>query len=241
MDVELSTNIPQSLPEERQGLKRLEVPVLAYWGISAILGVLFLRDWIMQWNVWETLSRPWLVIWLILTLVIGQVIYSLVAHHDHRPIRWGATAIFSIGNGIFETFAFALVYRLGEFLGIAAGNLLFPSAAGWIGFILGAIFFIIYGGSIHALFWLRILPPHLKDTSLARTIRRYRMINEIALVLGWCLCLWLSDDIWTVVFFHMLVDLGLMVRVRPNLFINGNTARAQAKQVGQGETQDVSG
>jgi hypothetical protein len=67
------------------------------------------------------------------------------------------------------------------------------------------------------------------------------MINEIALVLGWCLCLWLSDDIWTVVFFHMLVDLGLMVRVRPNLFINGNTARAQAKQVGQGETQDVSG
>jgi hypothetical protein len=37
-------------------------------------------------------------------------------------------------------------------------------------------------------------------------------------VLGWSLCFWLYHDIWTVVAFHILVDFGLMLRVRPVIF-----------------------
>ncbi len=221
MDVEMSTDLSQALTEERQGTKRLEVPVLIYWGISAVLGVLFLRDWIGQWTVGETFARPWLVVWLIITLVVGQVIYSIVASYDNRPVRLVPTIIFMVGNGVFETFAFATVYRLGEVIGTNVGAMVLPSYAGVAGFALGLVLFVLYGGSIHALFWLRILPPHLKDTPLSLKIRRYRLINEIGLVIGWCLCFWLTRDIWTVIFFHMLVDLGLMLRVRPNLFVMG--------------------
>lgn len=229
MDADLSAKLPQSLAEEqqkRQATKRLEIPVLTYWGISAVLGVVFLRDWITSWNVGETLSHPWLVVYLIVTLTIGQVAYSIIARHDNRPIRVLPTIIFALGNGIFETFAFALVYRLGEWLGVLVGQAVVPHAASGIGFTLGVVFFIIYGGSIHAFFWLKILPPHLNESPIVLVIRRYRMLSEIALVLGWCLCFWLTDDIWTVVFFHSLVDLGLMLRVRPHLFVSRKSVEA---------------
>ncbi len=219
MDIELRTNLPQSLADKQHASRRIEWPVLAYWSISGILGVVFLSDWLTGWHVGRTFSNPWLVAYLVVTLTIGQVIYFIVARHDNRPIRRVPTAIFAVGNGVFETFAFALVYRLGETIGAALGLLVVPAASSMTSLIVGLIFFTIYGGAIHALFWLRILPPHLNDTPLAKTIRRYRLFSEIALVLGWCLCLWLYQDIWTVIFFHMVVDTGLMLRVRPNLFV----------------------
>jgi len=37
-------------------------------------------------------------------------------------------------------------------------------------------------------------------------------------VIGWSLCFWLTRDLWTVVFFHILVDIGLMLKVRPPIF-----------------------
>ncbi len=224
MDVELRANLSQSLSEEQQTVKRIEWPVVVYWGISALAGVIFLGDWIKAWNVGETLAKPWLVLYLIATLIISQVIYFIVARHDNRPLRWGPTLLFAVGNGIFETFAFALVYLFGETVGIWIGNALgLASLADTMGFGVGAVFFTIYGGGIHALFWLKILPPHLNDTPLALLIRKYRLISEIALVLGWCLCFWLTRDIWTVVFFHVLVDFFLMIRVRPVLFIQATT------------------
>jgi hypothetical protein len=95
---------------------------------------------------------------------------------------------------------------------------LFGANTDAIGFGLGLVFFIIYGGLIHAIFWLPVLPPHLDDAPFSRRIRKLRPLNEIMLVIGWSLCLWLYNDIWTMVFFHVLVDLGLMLRVRPPLF-----------------------
>lgn len=224
MDVELRANLPKSLAEQQQGLKHIAWPVLVYWGISAFLGFLFLRDWIFSWNVGATLAEPWLIAILVVTVTIGQVIYSIIARHDGRPIPVWDTILFAVGNGIFETFAFALVYRLGEYVGTQAALLVAPTAAYGTGFVVGAIFFIIYGGGIHALFWLKILPPHLNDNPVSLIIRKYRLFSEIALVLGWCLCFRVTNDIWTVVFFHMIVDLGLMLRVRPRLFTRASSA-----------------
>jgi hypothetical protein len=197
---------------------RAEGPILWYWLVATIAGTIFLWDWVSVWNVPATLRMPWLLLYLILSFALSQVLYALVARHGGRPFRWDTTAIFAVGNGIAETFAFALVYRLGEVVGSSLVGLFAPGYAAIAGFIVGVALFIIYGGLIHALFWLRFLPPHLDDSPRSKAIRKSRPIAEVGLVLGWSLCFWLTRDIWTVVFFHILVDIGLMIKVRPTLF-----------------------
>ncbi|WP_371879088.1 hypothetical protein [Candidatus Chloroploca mongolica] len=219
MNVQLNKNFPKAGEEPSSvTIRNAERLILFYWLISGVLGVIFLWDWLTAWNVPVTFSHPWFVLYLILSFGLTQVLYLLVARHDGRQLHWGATAIFAIGNGIAETLAFALIYRLGEVIGTWLIGLVAPSLAALGGLMMGIIFFTIYGGLIHGLFWLRILPPHLDDSPRSQAIRKNRPIAEIVLVLGWSLCLWWTRDIWTVIFFHILVDIGLMVLVRPPLF-----------------------
>lgn len=189
-----------------------------YWLISSVPGTLFLWDWLTSWNVGATFGSPALVLYLCCSFLLSQVLYVLVARHDGRPVFLPALVIFAIGNGFAETLAFALIYRCGELLGAWVVGLVAPAFAPLAGFVVGLIFFAIYGGLIHALFWLRVLPPHLDDNPRSRRIRKVRPIAEVALVLGWSLCLWLYRDIWTVVIFHTIVDIGLMLLVRPPIF-----------------------
>jgi hypothetical protein len=219
VDAKLDPTVPRIATSDAQSLHaHSERLILGYWLTATVLGVVFLRDMISVWNVPATLGNPALIVYLILTFALSQVLYAFVARFDKRPFRLGATTIFALGNGIAETFAFALVYRLGELLGSGLFGLFAPGLAAGAGFAVGVIFFAIYGGLIHGLFWLRVLPPHLNDSPRAVRIRKMRPLAEIALVLGWSLCFWLTRDIWTVVFFHVLVDIGLMLKVRPTLF-----------------------
>ncbi|NJM05079.1 hypothetical protein HC891_00865 [Candidatus Gracilibacteria bacterium] len=201
-----------------RGSSEAEQSILVYWFLSAALAFLFLGDWIGQWNISATWSNSWLVAWLIATFAIGQFFYLAVAHSDGRSLYFWPAALFVIGNGIFETFAFALVYKAGALIGSSLMHLFWPQAANIAGFSGGLLSFIIYGGLIHALFWLHLLPPHLDDAPRSRVLRKVRPLAEIALVIGWSLCFWLYQDIWTVIFFHLLVDIGLVLLVRPPLF-----------------------
>ena len=218
MDTPLEESHARPAAVARYVSPKAERLMVGYWLITLVLSILFLRDWITAWNVPLTLDRPALVLYLTLSFALSQLMYALVARHGGRAFHVGATTIFAIGNGIAETLAFALVYRLGEVVGTGLVGLFAPTWASVAGFVLGVSLFIIYGGLIHALFWLPVLPPHLDDTPLSRRIRKLRPIAEIALVLGWSLCFWLSRDIWSVVFFHILVDIGLMIKVRPGIF-----------------------
>lgn len=218
MDVQLKGQVRSVRSVSGRESVRIEYAVLAYWLIAGVLGLIFLSDWLGQWNLSATWSRPWLLGLLLGTWAVSQLAYAAVADHEGRPIDWRATMIFAVGNGLFETLAFALVFRAGEVLGTSLAAQLLPQAAGIAGFALGIIFFIIYGGLIHGLFWLRLLPPHLKDTPRARAIRKRRPLIEIGIVTAWSLCFWLTRDFWTVVFFHVLVDFFLMIFVRPPLF-----------------------
>jgi hypothetical protein len=195
-----------------------ERSIIIYWAGSLIIGVPLLDDLLSNWNVPATLAQPWLVVYLLATFALSQVLYVVVARHDDRPLRWGSTLIFALGNGFCETLAFAIVFRLGALLGSGLIGRFEPAAADTAGFISGLIAFILYGGLIHGLFWLRLLPPHLDDAPLSRRVRRLRPIAEVALVVGWSMCFWYTADIWTIVFLHVLVDLGLMLRVRPTIF-----------------------
>ncbi|NJN15578.1 MAG: hypothetical protein HC822_04420 [Oscillochloris sp.] len=200
--------------------RNVERAVLWYWIGSFAIGMPLLFDWIFAWNVAATVSRPALVLLLLATFAATQGLYVIVAHHGDRPIHWPATIIFALGNGFFETLAFASVYRIGEIIGHAVVALVAPNAASVAGFLLGMFFFTIYGGLIHGLFWLRKLPPHLNDSPRSKAIRRIRPIFEVALVFGWSLVFWLNRDFWTVTAIHIMVDVGLMLQVRPPLFIS---------------------
>lgn len=203
---------------EPPALLNPERRILAYWALTTLVGLVLLWDWVSAWNVPATLRVPGLPIYLLVSFILSQYLYLLVARYDGRPIHWGATAIFAVGNGIAETLAFAAVYRVGEVIGSSMVGLVAPNIASLAGFLLGVGLFVIYGGLIHGLFWLRVLPPHLDDSPRSRRIRKYRPLAEIGLVLGWSLCFWLTRDLWTVVFFHTLVDIGLMLKVRPPIF-----------------------
>jgi chlorophyllide a hydrolase len=218
VDAKLEKPLGAAAAAEGDTTGRAERLIGGYWLLAAVGGAIWLWDWIAAWNVPLTLQRPWLALYLVCSFALSQVLYALVARHDGRPFHTRATAIFAVGNGIAETLAFALVYRLGEVLGSSIVGLWAPDWAGLAGFGLGVALFIVYGGVIHAFFWLRVLPPHLDDTPRSRRIRKLRPIAEVALVLGWSLCFWLGRDIWTVVFFHILVDIGLMLKVRPPIF-----------------------
>lgn len=221
MDIKLETT-KATKPEVtyvRVGMAHPERAILIYWAISFALGMLALRTLLGSWNVAATFANPGFVLYLVLTFAFSQALYVLVARHDDRPVLPVPMVIFSLGNGFFETLAFVFVYWLGATIGSALVGLFASAAiASAAGFILGLIFFAIYGGLIHGLFWLRLLPPHFDDSPRSKSIRKFRPMAEVALVLGWCLCLWLYQDIWTVVLFHTLVDVGLMLRVRPIIF-----------------------
>ncbi len=192
--------------------------ILLYWGSATLAGLVFLRDWLQSWNVPATLAHPWLVALLAETWLVSQGIYCLVTTHEGRPLRWKSTIIFAVGNGFCETLAFVLVYRLGEVIGGALVGPLLPAWASNAGFLLGTLLLLLYNWPIHVLFWASLLPPHFYDTPYARRLRRYHLQALGAMVMSWCLCLWITRDLWTVVLLHVLVDLVLMVRVRPRLF-----------------------
>lgn len=219
MNVQLDQSAPLKPADSTPSFARHpERAIALYWIVSIVLGGAFLWDWLSSWNVPSTLSNPWLVVYLCASFALSQVLYVLVARHGGRPIEWGPLVIFAVGNGVAETLAFAAVYRLGELIGAGLAGLVAPGAASLAGLVVGMIGFTIYGGAIHGFFWLPVLPPHLDDEPRSRRIRKWRPVGEVALVLGWSLCLWLYRDLWTVIFFHILVDVGLMLLVRPPLF-----------------------
>jgi hypothetical protein len=141
----------------------------------------------------------------------------LTPSHEGRPFNLLSTNIFSLGNGVFETIAFALVYRFGEGLG---GKMpLSPKTAMRVGLVFGIVLLTLYNGMIHAFFWIELLPDHFHTTPIAEMVRGFHIPALAVMLVGWCLCFWLTRDVWTVVFFHILVDVVLMVQVRPELFL----------------------
>jgi hypothetical protein len=201
--------------------KDIEWRIISYWAISALIGLLFLRDWLLSWDVGETIARhPWLVVFMIAIWLITQGLYVMVAHPDGRPLIWRSILLFTLANGVFETWAFAFSYWLGEVIGTwATGWFLSPSAAATVGFIVGVVVFSVYSWWIHAFFWIRFLPSHTGESPRTRTLQRWHIIALTVLTLSWALCLWLNRDIWTVTILHILMDLVLMVRLRPSLFV----------------------
>lgn len=199
---------------------RREGAIVGYWLGALALTVLFRLPEPFTFNVAQTVASVWGVALLTATLAFSQWLYAQVAVHEERPFNWLGTPIFIIGNSLGETLAFLLVFKLGAGMGSFLAAPLGLTGTGYHLLVFGGGFltFLIYGGAIHGLFWMRIFPPHFREDERALKIRKFRLWSESALSFSWCLVFYVFEDFWSVVFFHAVVDAVLMIRVRPRIF-----------------------
>jgi len=132
--------------------------VFAYWAIAVLIGFVFFRKDILTFNPVFDTRRVILLVASVLILILNVVVYGSSTYDGGRTLDIPTLIVFSIGNGIAETFMFYAVFRLGEWLASkATTNALLKFCAGFI-------FFMIFSGIIHGLFWLQILPEHINQS-----------------------------------------------------------------------------
>ena len=140
----------------------LSVPMMiyAYWAFAFLVGIIFFWKDILAFNREFDKKRITLLVASLIVVAINAWVYTHSTTDGGRALDWLTVLVFSIGNGIAETFMFYAVFRLGTTL---VGQVTQNS---WALFVTGFLFFIIYSGLIHGLFWINILPEHVVQTSL---------------------------------------------------------------------------
>ncbi|RXK80661.1 hypothetical protein EST62_12520 [Chlorobaculum sp. 24CR] len=183
--------------------------IYIYWAIAIIIGVVFFRKDITAPEPPYDARRIGLIIFSVVILALNAYIYTNSTTDGGRILDGWSVLIFSVGNGIAETFMFYAVFRLGQSLiGKVTDNQ-------WAGFIVGFLFFMIYSGLIHGLFWLNILPEHVVQTS---SFKPFFMPIQLMIALSWALAFFWYRDLRTVFVLHALVDLTMIMNVKFSMF-----------------------
>ncbi len=89
----------------------------------------------------------------------ANVIYARDVSRYGRKVQWTSVPLFSLANGISESFAFFASFELGEWLAMLLTSGRSPR---WLALFSGFFTFSIYNGLIHSWFWLPLLPVHMK-------------------------------------------------------------------------------
>ena len=189
----------------------LSVPMMiyAYWVFAFLVGIIFFKKDILAFNHEFDTRRITLLVASLTIVAINAWVYSHSTTDGGRALDFLTVLVFSIGNGIAETFMFYAVFRLGTTL---AGRFTQNS---WALFITGFICFMVYSGLIHGLFWINILPQHVVQTSLYKP---FFMPVQMLIASSWALSFFWYRDIRSVIFLHALVDLTMVCNVRFSLF-----------------------
>ncbi len=183
--------------------------IYAYWTLAILIGLIFFRKDILSFNPEFDARRKTLLALSIVILCVNAFVYSNSTTDSGRTIDPLSVLIFSVGNGIAETFMFYAMFRLGQML---AGKIT-PNQ--WAQFITGFVFFMIYSGIIHAKFWLPILPDHVVQTS---PFKPFFMPVQLLIATSWALNFFWYRDLRTVIFLHALVDLTMIMNVKFSMF-----------------------
>jgi hypothetical protein len=189
----------------------LSAPVLiyAYWALAVIIGFVFFKDDILSFNREFDTRRKILFACSIIIIAVNAWVYSHSTTDGGRPLNIPTLIVFSIGNGVAETFMFYACFKFGMLIaGKATEN---P----WVLFIAGFFCFMIYSGIIHAFFWLSILPEHVVQTS---PYKPFFMPVQLLIATSWALSFFWYRDIRTVIFLHALVDLTMASCVKFSMF-----------------------
>jgi hypothetical protein len=183
--------------------------IYLYWAIAFAIGILFFRKDIMSFNRDFDTKRIGLIVASIVIVAINAWVYSNSTTDGGRALDLLTVLVFSIGNGIAETFMFYAVFRIGT----ALAEKMTQNA--WLVFAAGFLCFIVYSGLIHGLFWLDILPEHVVQTS---PYKPFFMPIQLMIAGSWALHFFWYRDIRTVIFLHALVDLTMVYNVRFSMF-----------------------
>jgi len=156
--------------------------VYTYWIIAIGIGLAFFRKDIFSFSTDFGPRRILLLAGSLIIVALNAWVYSNSTYSSGRPLDLWTLLVFSIGNGIAETFMFYAVFRLGTALaGKATSN---P----WILFSAGFLLFVIYSGLIHGMFWINILPEHVDQTS---QFKPFFMPVQIMIAGSWALSFFL--------------------------------------------------
>ena len=183
--------------------------IYAYWILAILIGLIFFRKDIFSFNPEFDARRKTLISLSLIILAVNAYVYSHSTTDSGRLLDPASVLIFSVGNGIAETFMFYAMFRMGLAL---AGRF---TANQWAQFITGFIFFMVYSGIIHGLFWLRILPDHVVQTS---PFKPFFMPVQLLIATSWALSFFWYRDLRTVIFLHALVDLTMAWNVKFSMF-----------------------
>ncbi len=189
----------------------LSVPMMiyAYWAFAFLVGIIFFKKDILAFNREFDSRRITLLAVSLIVVAINAWVYNHSTTDGGRALDPLTVLVFTIGNGIAETFMFYAMFRIGNAL---AGRFTQNS---WALFITGFIFFILYSGLIHGLFWINILPQHVIQTS---PYKPFFMPIQLLIAGSWALSFFWYRDIRSVIFLHALVDLTMVCNVRFSLF-----------------------
>jgi hypothetical protein len=183
--------------------------IYAYWAFAFLVGFLFFKKDILSFNREFDTRRTILLAASLLIVAVNAWVYSHSTSDGGRQLDILTVLVFSIGNGIAETFMFYAVFQLGTLL---AGKF---TKNPWALFITGFILFMVYSGLIHGLFWINILPTHVVQTS---PYKPFFMPVQILIASSWALTFFWYRDIRTVILLHSMIDLTMALNVKFSLF-----------------------
>ena len=183
--------------------------IFTYWLIAIVIGLFFFRKETFAFNTNFDTRRKVLLGFSLLIVAFNAWVYTNSTFDGGRPLDIASVIVFTIGNGIAETFLFYAVFVIGEkFAGLVTKN---P----WALFISGFVFFMVYSGLIHGLFWIDLLPEHVDQAS---SLKPLFMPTQILIAGSWALCFFWYRDLPSVFVLHGLVDLTMILNVKFSLF-----------------------
>jgi hypothetical protein len=195
----------------------LSVPMMiyAYWFFAFLVGIIFFKKDILAFNTEFDTRRIILLAASIIVVAINAWVYSHSTTDGGRALDWLTVLVFSIGNGIAETFMFYAVFRIGEIFGNKLSSDTWQLIPKQSSFVVGFMFFMLYSGLVHGLFWINILPDHVVQTSVYKP---FFMPVQMLIAGSWALNFFWYRDIRSVIFLHALVDLTMVCNVKFSLF-----------------------
>lgn len=186
-------------------------PLAIYWVIGIVVGFVYLRPEMAQLPAAMSGGHLAAIAAGLLATIVTTVAYKQVTTVGIRSLHLPTLFGFSIANGICETILFFASFKVG--VAIAASFTTQSSGLFWS----GITSFFLYSAAIHALFWLKILPPHLNKSPAVKNIRRVWIIGLVALSLAWGWLFFAYQDFWSVAALHILFDAGMVYCIRYRL------------------------
>ncbi len=189
--------------------------IFAYWFIAIVIGLVFFRKETLTFNTNFDLRRKVLLVFSLLIVAFNAFVYSNSTFDGGRPLDLASVVLFTIGNGIAETFLFYAFFVMGEKFAQKLSDDSWQLIPKQTEFLTGIIFFMVYSGLIHGLFWIELLPEHVNQASPYKPLF---MPTQILIASSWALSFFWYRDLPSVFVLHGLVDLTMAWNVKFSLF-----------------------